>query len=210
MTDPGELTQDEIVSRRSERRIVVLATSFGFLMFLGALVCLPGVGPVLRVYTNPTGSMLPTIRQGGYSVVSRASYGYCRYSFDSFELPITGRWPALVPQRGDIVVFRLPREQKTQYLKRVVGLPGETLALRDGRVYVGGMPIDEPYVETGVRTLPSDGQTVWQIPAGQVFVMGDGRTNSADSRIFGPIPLASLVGRPVYRCLPKAREGPIQ
>jgi signal peptidase I len=118
------------------------------------------------------------------------------------------------PARGQVVVFNPPSawapSDGTPFIKRVVGLRGETLELRDGRAYVGGMPIDEPYVEPGVRTLPSDGQTVWQIPAGQVFVMGDRRTNSADSRVFGPIPLASLVGRPVYRCLPKAREGPIQ
>ena len=100
MSKPGELAHDEIVSRRSERRVVILATSFGFLMFLCLCAFVPGLGPILRVYTNPSGSMMPTIRTGSYSVVSRASYGYSRYSFDSFELPIAGRWPALMPQRG--------------------------------------------------------------------------------------------------------------
>ena len=85
-----------------------MATSFGFLLFLAVLACLPSVGPVFRVFSNPSGSMLPTIRVGNYSVISRASYGYSRYSFDIFQLPIAGRWPALMPQRGDIVVFLLP------------------------------------------------------------------------------------------------------
>ena len=70
MSKSGELAQDEIVSRRKERRIVFLASSFGFLMFLGLVACLPSWGPVFRVFTNPSSSMLPTIRVGGYSVIS--------------------------------------------------------------------------------------------------------------------------------------------
>ena len=82
--------------------------------------------------------MLPTVRVGSYVVVSRASYGYSRYSFDSFQLPIAGRWPALMPQRGDIVVFRLPRDHKTHYLKRVVGLPGDRIQMIKGRLSING------------------------------------------------------------------------
>ena len=93
MSKPDELAHDEIVSRRSERRVVILATSFGFLMFLCLFALVPGVGPILRVYTNPTASMMPTIRPASYSVVSRASYGYSRYSFDasSCRLRVGGR-----------------------------------------------------------------------------------------------------------------------
>ena len=102
------------------------------------------VGPVFRIFSNPSGSMLPTLPVGRFLVVSRASYGYSRYSFDSFELPISGRWPALSPQRGDIIVFRLPRDHNTQYVKRVVGLPGDRIQMIKGRLSINGtlVPIE--------------------------------------------------------------------
>jgi len=104
--------------------------------------------------------MMPTIRTGSYSVVSRASYGYSRYSFDSFELPIAGRWPALMPQRGDVVVFRLPRDHKTQYVKRVVGLPGDRIQMIKGRLSINGalVPVEPASESAGSpgekRTVP--------------------------------------------------------
>jgi signal peptidase I len=215
MSKCDELTQAEIVSRRSERRILILATSFGFLMFLGLVACLPNVGPVLRVYTNPTASMMPTIRQGGYSVVSRASYGYSRYSFDSFELPITGRWPALMPQRGDIVVFRLPRDRNTHYLKRIVGLPGDRIQMIKGRLSINGelvpiepapavrsTPAQKGALATYVEKLPGDASysilkadggngfsditAEFTVPAGHLFMLGDNRDNSTDRRHQAP------------------------
>jgi signal peptidase I len=230
MSEPGELAHDEIASRRSERRVVVLATSFGFLMFLCLFALVPGVGPVLRVYTNPTASMMPTIRPGSYSVVSRASYGYSRYSFDSFELPIAGRWPALMPQRGDVVVFRLPRDHNTQYLKRVVGLPGDRIQMIKGRLSINGALVSiEPaptppsspgekrtlptYVEklpgeTSYHILkadggngPSDNTPEFLVPAGNLFVLGDNRDNSSDSRHQSPtygvgfVPVELVIGR---------------
>jgi signal peptidase I len=228
MSKPGELAHDEIASRRSERRVVILATSFGFLMFLCLFALVPGVGPILRVYTNPTASMMPTIRAGSYSVVSRASYGYSRYSFDSFELPIAGRWPALIPQRGDVVVFRLPRDHNTQYLKRVVGLPGERIQMIKGRLSINGMivPIEPAspnapgekgtvptYVEKppgGASYVimkadggngPSDNTSEFLVPAGNLFVLGDNRDNSNDSRHQSPtygvgfVPIELVIGR---------------
>ena len=218
---------DELVSRRSERRVLILATSFGFLMFLCLCAFVPGLGPILRVYTNPSGSMMPTIRIGSYSVVSRASYGYSRYSFDSFELPIAGRWPALMPQRGDVVVFRLPRDRKTQYLKRVVGLPGDRIQMIKGRLSINGalVPIEPApppagspgTVPTYVEKLPgepathilkadggsgpSDNTPEFLVPAGNLFVLGDNRDNSSDSRHQSPtygvgfVPIELVIGR---------------
>jgi signal peptidase I len=227
MSKPDELAHDEIVSRRSERRVVILATSFGFLMFLCLFALVPGVGPILRVYTNPTASMMPTIRPASYSVVSRASYGYSRYSFDAFELPIAGRWPALMPQRGDVVVFRLPRDHNTQYLKRVVGLPGDRIQMIKGRLSINGalVPVEPApsspgekrtaptYVEklpgeTSYLILkadggngPSDNTPEFLVPAGNLFVLGDNRDNSSDSRHQSPtygvgfVPVELVIGR---------------
>ena len=96
----------EVAGRRRERRIVMLASSVGFLLFLVVFTFLPNAGPVFRVFTNPSASMVPSMPVGTYSIVSRASYGYSRHSFDFFSLPIDGRWPAWPPSRGDIAVFR--------------------------------------------------------------------------------------------------------
>ena len=106
---------DETSYRRGERRWLMLALLLGFPLFLIIVLCLPNIGPVLRVYAIPSSSMAPALPLGSYAVVSRAAYGYSRYSFDDFELPITGRLPMRMPERGDIVVFRLPRDHGTQF-----------------------------------------------------------------------------------------------
>jgi signal peptidase I len=79
-------------------------------------------------------------------LVSRAAYGYSRHSFDAFDLPISGRWPALMPKRGDVVVFRLPRDQKIYYVKRVVGLPDDHVQMVRGRLSINGqvVPLEAP------------------------------------------------------------------
>lgn len=95
------------------------------------------------------------------------------------------------PGRGDVVVFRNPRNLREDYIKRVVGLPGDTVEMRLGRLYVNGQPVPEPYVlRDGISTYGPE-----QIPPGYCFVLGDNRANSRDSRFFGPVPLQLLKGR---------------
>jgi signal peptidase I len=230
MNKTQETLQGDRASQRQERRVLILATSLGFFLFLVVYLFVPTFGPVIRIFTNPSGSMLPTLQVGSYLVVSRASYGYSRYSFDSFELPITGRWPALMPQRGDIVVFRLPRDHKTQYIKRVVGLPGDRIQMFNGRLSINGalMPIepaptppsasgDKRTVPTYVEKLPGDTSSLimkgdgrngpsdntpeFLVPAGNLFMLGDNRDNSTDSRHQSPtygvgfVPIELVIGR---------------
>lgn len=109
--------------------------------------------------------------------------------------------------RGDVVVFknpdRLPGEP-AQLIKRVVGLPGDTLEAVDGRLERNGIPLDEPYLTPGSRTDQLD-RTV--VPEGHVFVMGDNRLNSRDSRFIGPIPEDQVVGKAFLRIWPPGRIG---
>lgn len=103
-----------------------------------------------------------------------------------------------VPPRGSIVTFTHPSDPERTLVKRVIGLPGETVAMQEGVVYIDGQPLDEPYVVFRDRwTLPPQ-----RIPFDSVFVMGDNRPNSSDSRVFGPVPRTSLLGVAVFRYWP--------
>ena len=114
--------------------------------------------------------------------------------------------PAFSPyKRGDIIVFAAPEQTGRQepLIKRVVGVGGDLIALRDGKVQVNGRPLSEPYTFGGEPTLPlGSGTTTWTVPAGSLFVMGDHRAVSIDSRQFGPIPTSSVIGRAWLRLLP--------
>ncbi len=115
--------------------------------------------------------------------------------------------PRLGPyERGDIVVFTSPAGWTTAadgpFIKRVVGLPGEWIEIRAGTVRVDGRALDESYVYDGQPTDAVPGRSGWLVPPGEVFVMGDHRANSADSRTFGSIPASSIVGRAWLRYWP--------
>ncbi len=109
------------------------------------------------------------------------------------------------PRRGDIVVLHDPSGGTELLIKRVVGLPGERVTMTGGRVYVDGQPLDEPYV-----TQPTKGSgSSWLVPPLSVFVMGDNRTASRDSRVFGTVPLEQILGRAVFRYWPLSDIGAV-
>jgi signal peptidase I len=130
---------------------------------------------------------------------------------------LTPRWDAY--SRGDVVVFNPPAawtEDPTPFIKRVIGLPGDVVAIKeDGLVYVNDTPLDEPYTYAngaGVHepTTPLSDQSRWVVPAGQLFVMGDHRRRSADSRAFGPIGVSDVIGRAFLRYWPISTFGILQ
>jgi signal peptidase I len=131
---------------------------------------------------------------------------------------LTPRWADY--ERGDIVVFQPPPSWAAEtngvpLIKRVIGLPGDRIQLRDGKVFVNDVQLAEPYLyaQGGVAqaTDPSpDGQSEWLVPDGDLFVMGDHRQNSADSRTFGPIERALVVGRGWLRYWPITTFGILQ
>ena len=115
-------------------------------------------------------SMQPTLHEGEYVIVDKVSY---------LLHP---------PDRGDIIVFKHPGED---LIKRVIGLPGDTIEIRGGRVYINGSVLNEPYIKEPILSTLS----AQKIEAGRYFVMGDNRNNSSDSRAFGPIPAGDMIGR---------------
>ena len=114
------------------------------------------------------------------------------------------------PKRGDVVVFKAPTEPDKEYIKRVIGLPGETIALKNGKFYINNKLLNEPYLPNDLLTIGgyflSDGSQV-TVPAGNFFVCGDNRNNSSDSRYWGFLPKANLNGRAWLRYWPLTRAG---
>lgn len=117
-------------------------------------------------------SMEPTLVSGEYVIVSRLSYRLGS------------------PQRGDIIVFHFPRDPNEEYIKRIIGLPGDVVAVKDGSVYVNGQQLDETYLKVKTNYIGT-----WEVPAGQLFVLGDNRNNSSDSHDWGTVPMDYVVGK---------------
>jgi signal peptidase I len=97
-------------------------------------------------FSIPSGSMIPTLLVGDYLFVSKYSYGYSQYSFPMAAFPFPGRINATPAKRGDIVVFRKPHNENIDYIKRVIGLPGDTIQVKDGRLYINHKIVDRTYI----------------------------------------------------------------
>ncbi len=147
---------------------------------------------VIQSFSIPSGSMEPTLQVGDRIIVNKLSYRIHSV------------------HRGDVVVFARPALEDQEYadlVKRVIGLPGETISSKGCKIYINGKPLAEPWLPSGPSScstaLPDDEHPQFNlpgpvtIPAGHYYVMGDNRTDSEDSRFFGPIPESLIVGRAV-------------
>lgn len=168
---------------------------------------------LFQPFNIPSGSMKATLLVGDYLFVSKYSYGYSQFSLPLSPPLFSGRIPGgLTPERGDVVVFRLPRDPSTDYIKRVIGLPGDKIQVIDGVVHINGTAIKrepapswadveeglrEPAVKRWKETLPNgvsyytldlvengfaDNTQLYTVPPDHFFMMGDNRDNSTDSR----------------------------
>ena len=136
----------------------------------------------------PSGSMEDTILIGDYILVNRFLYAPTSFGWEEALLP------RRQIRRGDIVVFKMPDTPEVDYIKRVVGLPGDTVAWQGGVLYVDGVPVDEPYVGKLYRSRDRPQRPV-RLEPGHYFLMGDHRNRSQDSRYFGAVPEALIKGR---------------
>jgi signal peptidase I len=137
--------------------------------------------------------MAPTIEKGDVFFSKQAYYGLKVPFQDKVLLPIKS------PQRGDIVVFKFPKDEKKSFIKRVIGLPGETIEGRDKEIYINGQKLTEPYIihdlgaNAHVPELDHFGPVA--VPPGEYFVLGDNRDHSLDSRFWGPVSLNKIQGK---------------
>jgi signal peptidase I len=194
---------------------------------------------IFAPFSIPSESMMPRLLVGDYLIVTKWPYGFSRYSLP-FSLPlIPGRILATLPERGDVVVFKEPPENNVDVIKRVIGLPGDTIRMKNGQLFINGIAVPKVRIADLVvpispntycripsatrrnvcrymrfrETLPggrsydvldygrgqADDTGNYRVPAGQLFLMGDNRDDSEDSRFeaqgFGFVPVKNLVGR---------------
>jgi len=150
---------------------------------------------VVQAFTIPSGSMMDTLLVGDYILVNKFLYGP--------EVPFTDwRTPGLrSPRRGDIIVFRYPQDEKRDFIKRIIGTPGEDIQIRGHDVYVNGQRLEEPYVKhtaaphSGGACAYAYGCERTVVPPDSYFVMGDNRENSQDSRYWGFVKAEKIKGK---------------
>ncbi len=164
----------------------------GFLNFLKevvetlvlAVVLFVGINAVVARIRVDGESMEPTLTSGEYVMVNRLSYRFG------------------TPHRGDIIVFHFPGNPQEEYIKRIIGLPGDDVLVRNGQVYINGQLLNESYISVKINYTGT-----WHIPEGQLFVLGDNRNNSSDSHDWGTVPMSYVVGKAVLVYWPPSDWG---
>jgi signal peptidase I len=190
---------------RPQTRTARIIAEYGLTAVVAIAVAVAVQSFVVKPYLIPSSSMANTLVPGQRILVDRLAY-----RFGSVH-------------RGDIVVFRGPQPPQEVMIKRVVGLPGDVLSIRDGRLYVNDTPSPDLFVDriagAAEPTMPPDPNTsddpgaAWslarpyRVPAGCYFVMGDNRTDSDDSRYWGPVPHGAIIGEAFLSYWPPARIG---
>ena len=167
---------------------------YGEALFMAILLALFIRTFVVQAFKIPSGSMLPTLEIGDHLLVNKFIYG--------IRIPFVGKRILTFrpPERDDVIVFVYPQDRSKDFIKRVKGLPGESVEIRDGDLYIDGEQVEDPYAHhdpirsTGGRS-PRDNFGPYVVPEAHVFVMGDNRDHSHDSRFWGPVELDDILGK---------------
>lgn len=161
---------------------------------------------LFQPFNIPSGSMKATLLVGDYLFVSKYTYGYSHFSLPLSPPLFSGRIPGdWLPQRGDVVVFRLPKDTDVDYIKRVIGLPGDRIRIDRGQVYVNGQALAEDYVEPDYRDDVSKSEIV--VEPDEYYVLGDHRNSSSDSRVWGTVKRKFIYGKAVFCYWPLNKMG---
>ncbi len=145
----------------------------------------------VQAYRIPSGSMLETLQIGDQLLVNRLAYGF----FVPFKDEPLVTWSE--PQRGDVIVFEYPLDPETDFIKRVIGVPGDKISMQDKVLYVNGVRAQEPYIQhVDASIYPKrDNFGPVEVPPGKYFVMGDNRDDSKDSRFWGFVDFTAIQGK---------------
>jgi len=156
-------------------------------------------------------SMEPTLHNNQFLIINKVTYARIDGTPAERVLPTSRddvgapRFLFGSPERGDIVVFRFPAQPEKDFIKRIIGVPGDLIEVRAGRVYRDGQLQDEPYIRDGA----SYDRPPQVVPKGQYFVLGDNRPNSSDSHVWGFVPADNLVGKAWFAYWPPSDWGPL-
>jgi signal peptidase I len=157
----------------------------GKLLIVAAVIVVPFRLYVAQPFIVDGASMDPTFRTGQYLIVDELTYHFKE------------------PERLSVLIFKFPKDESKYFIKRVIGLPGETVSIKNGEVTIinsehpKGFVLEEPYVK-----LTKDDTQTFTLAQGEYYVMGDNRFGSADSRLWGPVPRKDIIGRPIVRLWP--------
>jgi len=191
----AESAAGEMLIRRRKSTFREYAEAIGIAILLALVIRTL----VVQAFTIPSGSMMDSLLVGDYILVNKFLYGA--------ELPLTEwRMPGIRnPHRGDIIVFKYPQDEKRDFIKRIIGTPGDVVQVRGRQVFVNGKPLNEPYVRRVEGALGHGGDLTFcgfayacdptTVPPGSYFVMGDNRDNSQDSRYWGFVKQEKIKGK---------------
>lgn len=187
MLSEEPIIQENNSSNSGKKRFWQSAREWVQVIVVALIVALPIRFFIAEPFIVNGASMDPTFSTGQFLIVDRVTY--------RFE----------EPNRGDVIVFEYPNNPSVYYIKRIIGLPGETISIKNGKVTIinnkkpEGFELTEPYIETSHISMDTSKETLGPT---EYFVMGDNRAQSSDSRVWGPLKRELIVGRPIIRLLP--------
>ena len=185
---------DSTVAEQNNKKVKSTFREYAEAIVMALLLALFIRTFVVQAFKIPSGSMIPTLQIGDHILVNKLAYGV--------RVPLWGHYLVEFkkPQRGDVVVFIFPEDRTKDFIKRVVGLPGDTVEIRGKKVYVNGKAIDDPHAyfegeggQVGIQIRDDYGPK--KVPGNHVFVMGDNRDKSYDSRFWGYVNLDDVKGK---------------